>query len=191
MSKIRMLSEDLIGKIAAGDRLNAVEDLHALIGGRLRFVAVRFFRNDFDADDAVQDFWANIVTYAVKCRYTVNTFSYLMKCFENQCKMTLRKKNARKNVLSVEDVDRYESLSSDGGLNVRQIALKQTFLKAQKRMTDDERRVFAFVLYDEATVRDVAKELNMSKSQVARVRQSAMQKLEQALREDGWDKNGN
>ena len=63
--EIRAKIDELLGKIAAGDRLNAVEDLHALIGGRLRFVAVRFFRNDFDADDAVQDFWANIVTYAV------------------------------------------------------------------------------------------------------------------------------
>ena len=176
----------LIERIRRGDK-DAVAALHALLGNKLRFIAVKFFHNDFDADDAVQDFWLHIVDYCQKYKFSVNAYSYLCKCFENQCLSALRKKGVRERVMSVEDVALYER--PQGDVSERQYALKQTFERAEKEMTDDERRVFALSLYGDETVREIADELGMSKSQAARLRASAVEKVKAALIKDGWDKN--
>ena len=70
---------------------------------------------------------------------------------------------------------------------MRQQDLKESFAKARERMTPKERQVFALVCYAEASVREIAKQLGLSKSAAARLRKSMTDKLKQTLTEDGWD----
>jgi len=48
-----------INKIKNGED-EFLEPLHNLIGPTLRHIALRYLKNNFDADDLVQDFWLDI-----------------------------------------------------------------------------------------------------------------------------------
>ena len=179
-----------INNIRAGRLEPAVTDLHKHMGNHLHFIAYKYFRDQAKAMDLVQDFWLNIEKYCRKCRYLQNGFNYLTKIFENNCKMQVRKDNATCAKLLPEDVGAFaEVLSADEESLFRQTALKATFDKALKTMTEEEAAVFKLVCYGNKTVREMSEELSISRSTVGRVRKSMMEKLKAALIEDGWDKD--
>lgn len=177
---------DCIARIKNGE-LNAVSDLHTLLGNRIRFIALKYMKKTYDADDEVQNFWADIVKYCNKCKYLTNGFDYLTTCFENQCKMRLRSAK-RHCAVDYETIERYEA-GIDPGIALRQIALKKSFDRAKERMTEEERIVFALTCYGGENVRAIAEEIGKSKSQTERIKQKAMEKVKTVLIEDGWDKD--
>lgn len=167
--------------------MGAVRDLHAFLGNRIRFIALKYMKNSFDADDETQSFWSEIGVYCAKCGYFTNAADYLCTCFENQCRMRLRAQKRQAKTVSLEDVENYEA-GTKYDLTMRQYALKQSFERAAKQMTEEERLVFALVCYEEKSVREIASELRLSRSHVERTRQKVMAILKRTLTEDGWDK---
>jgi len=178
-----------ISRIKRGDHVRAVEDLYDLIGRPIRLIATKYFGNSFDIDDAAQDFWANVVEFCQKCRPFSNGYNYLLKCFENQCRMNIRAERKATGRMSVSDLADYENrLVARDGLSAEETALRMSFEKALKLMTEEERAVYALTLYGEKTVREAAETLGFSKSKTDRIKQSVMEKLKTVLTIDGWDK---
>lgn len=179
-----------IQRIRAEDQNNAIIELHNLMGNHLHFIAYKYLKTDIEAEDVIQDFWADIRKYCNNYHYLRNGFNYLTKIFENLCKMKLRKINTTQKNISPHDVSTFaEVLATDEETPFRQMALKLTFEKAMKEMTVEELMVFKYVCYSNKIVRQIAEELVLSKSSVSRLRKSMMKKLEKALIEDGWDKD--
>lgn len=180
-----------IQRIKAGDQGDAIIELHKLMGNHLHFIAYKYFKNNIEEEDVIQDFWMDIRKYCNKCRYLKNGFNYLTKIFENNCKIQLRKSNAKQRNIVTNDISAFaEVLATDENTPFRQIALRLTFEKAMKLMTLDELTIFKYVCYSGKTVREIAEELHCSKSSVDRTRKTMMEKLEKVLIEDGWDKDG-
>ncbi|NCA66484.1 MAG: sigma-70 family RNA polymerase sigma factor [Clostridia bacterium] len=167
----------------------AITVLHEHMGSHLYFIAVRYLKNRMEAEDAVQDFWLDIHKYCSRCWYVANGFNYFTKIFENLVKMRLRKQKRNILPLNIDDIAEFEKSTEDLDLLVRQIALRDTFDRAIIQMTDDEKKVFMLVCYEEKTVRQIAKVLFISKSNVQRLRQRAIDIVKQVLIEDGWDKD--
>ena len=176
-----------IDRIKSGEGRAPIEDLYALIGNSIRFAALRYLGDSPEAEDVVQDFWLHIEGICAKCAWTFNGYGYLRKAFDNMCRSRLRSLARAPQGVDVEVLDAYEAKGGDPELTVRQQALKESFAKAQAKMNEEERRVFALVCYEEMSVRDMAKQLDMSKSQVARIRKSMTETLRAVLIEDGWD----
>ena len=178
-----------ISRIKRGDRTRAVEELYDLIGRPIRVVANKYFSNAFDVDDAVQDFWASIVDFCQKCRYFTNGYNYLLKCFENLCRMNVRSEHRAAGRMSVSDIADYENkLVAKEGLSAEETALRASFEKAVKGLTEEERAVYVLTLYGEKTVREAAEELGFSKSKTDRIKKSVLEKIKSTLIADGWDK---
>ena len=188
LGKVEKINKCII-RIRRGDYTHAVEELYDLIGRPLRVIAHKYFSNDYDVDDAVQDFWASVVDFCQKCRYFTNGYNYLLKCFENLCRMSVRAEKRAMGRMSVSDIADYENkLEAKEGLSAEETALRVTFEKAVKAMTEEERAVYVLTLYGEKTVREAAKELGFSKSKTDRIKQSVMEKIKSTLLGDGWDK---
>lgn len=176
----------IVKRIKDGE-IGAVRDLHALLGNRIKFISLKFMKDSFDAEDETQEFWAKITVYCAKCGYFTNAADFLCACFVNQCRMRLRAKKREIRTVTLEDVERFETGAAYYDTDVRRYALKQSFDRAKKKMSDEEKLVFALICYEEMSVREAAKELGWSKSKAERVRQGMMKILKQTLTEDGWD----
>ncbi|NCA68353.1 MAG: sigma-70 family RNA polymerase sigma factor [Clostridia bacterium] len=168
---------------------DAVTDLHNYMGTHLTFIAIRYLKNPDRAEDAVQDFWADIHKYCNRCWYVANGFNYFTKIFENMLKMRLRKEKRIIIPLNIDDIIEHDNYTENIDLLIRQIALRETFARGLSRMTDNEKRVFLLVCYEDKTVRQIAKILQLSKSNVERLKQSSTAIIKTVLIEDGWDKD--
>ncbi|MBO4535243.1 MAG: sigma-70 family RNA polymerase sigma factor [Clostridia bacterium] len=178
-----------IDRIKSGEGRAPIEDLYALLGNSIRFAALRYLGDTPEAEDVVQDFWLHIEGICAKCALTFNGYGFLRKAFDNLCRDRLRSLARAPQGVDTEVLDAYDG-GGDPELTVRQQALKESFAKAQSKMNEEERKVFALVCYEEMSVRDIAKVLDMSKSQVARIRKSMTDILKAVLIEDGWDTSG-
>jgi len=158
------------------------------MGNRLKFIAIKFFKNSYDADDLVQDFWLDIKKHCSKFWYSTNGYGYLAKILQNMAITKLRKASKRQPPLTLNDIIEFEDKKYDFERTIRQASLCETFERGMNLMTEEERKVFALICYEEMTVRGIAKELNISKSTAERLRQSALKILGKILAEEGWDK---
>ncbi len=58
---------------------NALEALYFEMSATLRFIALKYLKNEMDADDLVQDFWADIYKIADGFVFVQNGYQYLCK----------------------------------------------------------------------------------------------------------------
>lgn len=56
-------------------------------------------------------------------------------------------------------------------------------------LNDTEKMIIYMIYWEEKTIRDCAKIIKISKSQVSRIKRAACEKLKGILQEDGWDKD--
>lgn len=177
-----------ISDIKHGDD-EAVTRLHKFMGNHLKFIALKFLKNETEAEDLIQDFWLDIKKYCEKNWYSANGFNYLTKIFQNLARMRLRQLHRRKEPLSLKEIQEFENPKTDFNYTERQIALRSSFERGMALMSEPERMVFSFVCYEDMTIRQIAKELHMPKTNIGKLRQQAMNILTQVLIEDGWDKD--
>ena len=177
---------DCIVQIKNGNTA-AIESLHDAIGVSLRFIAFHYFGSWSAADDVTQEFWLNIETYCKKYRYMGNGYHYLARVFDNLCRQNYNERQGKSSIISLEVINEFEeNLVVDSDIDFNRLALRQSFDKARARMNDEEKLVFAMILYGEMSVRDIARATEFSRSKAARIRQSCMSILKQTLDDDGW-----
>ena len=171
-----------IQRIKAGDQGDAIIELHKLMGNHLHFIAYKYFKINIEEEDVIQDFWMDIRKYCNKCRYLKNGFNYLTKIFENNCKIQLRKSNAKQRNIVTNDISAFaEVLATDENTPFRQIALRLTFEKAMKLMTLDELTIFKYVCYSGKTVREIAEQVGLSSSRITRIVQASLNHIREYL----------
>lgn len=159
--------------------MQSVCTLHSLMGGVLRHIALRYSGNVHDSDDIVQDFWADIFEIASKYRYNTNAFAFLCKSFTNTA-INYCIKKGRDISKKVYYVD-YENMASDNGNCIEGAVLESVVESAISQLDDDEKAVVQLTYFEDMTVREIAKCLGRSKSQVSRIKISALQNLKQKL----------
>ena len=69
---------DLIVGIKRGDD-HCVYELHSIISPTIRYIALKYLRNEEDAQDMIQDFWADIDNICKFFLFSKNGFNYLCK----------------------------------------------------------------------------------------------------------------
>ena len=164
----------LILAVADGfaDCLDGILDI---AGGKMMAVAISYVGRDL-AEDVLHDSFIKIARFAKSYRRGMNPYGWIMKIVKNTAIDYLKSKKVRAEVSSEE----FFSLSSqDYSPEKREsaIALEQ----AMQKLEPDERKIIYLVYFLDLTVREIAGELNMSKSAVQRLKEKAEEKLKNLL----------
>lgn len=155
----------------------ALVSLYDLISPTLRFIALKYLRNETDAEDLEQDFWIHISKIAEKFSYFQNAYSYLCKVMTNMAINRYKRLHDGKEV-SIEYVDYNKIYSYEDTESADQ---RMAVQNAINRLEPDERIVIQLSAFEDKTITQIAKEIGMSKSAVGRLKLSAQEKLKNYL----------
>jgi len=165
-----------------------VDILYYLIAQRLRYIALRYLRNEEDVRDIVQDFWADIYENAKNFAYEENGYSYL--CRIMTC-MSINRYNKihgeRQKVVEFTEtshINPFDELAFVENLDYK-IAVKKALLN----LDPIEQAVMQLIIYEDKTIEQIAKILKVSKSKVGRAKLAAEEKLKKDLSEFKWEKS--
>ncbi len=170
---------EYINGIKTGDD-HCLEMLYSTISANVRHIALKYLKNEFDADDLVQDFWADIHKISLGFIFNQNGFSYLCKVMTRRAINRYRQIH-REKCQKIDFVD-YQNLehcvAKDDIENCeRNIVLDNAIAQLSKM----EKIVIQLVYFEDKTVREIAKELKISKSQVSNIKIAAIEKLKKEL----------
>ena len=154
---------------------DCLDGILKLAGGRMMAVAVSIVGRDY-AEDVLHDSFIKIARFAKSYRRGTSPYGWLMKIVRNTALDFLKSKNRRKEV-SEEEFFALSSLDYSPERKENAIALEQ----ALSRLEPDERKIIYYIYYLDMTVREIADELNMSKSAVQRLKDKAEAKLKNEL----------
>ncbi len=166
--------------IKAGDN-ECLELLYSRISANLRHIALKYLKNADDADDLVQDFWADIYKTAKGFVFSQNGFSYLCNTMTwmaiNRCKKL--HKESHKN----SDIYVNYSAFEQGSYNEKFDQSEQNILinNAINKLSEVERIIIQLVFFEDKSTRGIARELKISKSLVSKLKIKAMDKLKHEL----------
>lgn len=155
---------------------DCVHNLYIKISPMIRYIAYKYCYGQCYAEDLIQDFWADIYLVADKFTYFRNAYSYLYKVMISRAKNRYRE--MKNDSSRKEDFVEYKVLLSAND-------------KAQENMTDEiltmkaglekldkvENIIIQKIYFEEKTIRQIGKELDIPKSTVERIKQRAIQKL--------------
>ena len=162
-----------IEKIKEEYNRDAVYELHTLIGASIRYIAFNYAKNSVDAEDLVQDFWANIFEIAKGFRYNTNGKSYLLKVMTNRS-INAYQKRKRETEAYFAMATPEDSKTVDENTVVKDIYNKTLIEKCFAKLTEQEKFIIKETYFLDKTVRDIAEEMNISKSVVSKIKQKAL-----------------
>lgn len=164
-----------LDNLAKGDA-RALDNIY-LLCSRQMFALVRsIVKNTHDAEDIVQDTFIKLVSSIDSFSSGSNGYAWVMKITRNNALDFLRKRGRR----AEENIDDFFNLSEGGyDENKRDTAIMLEM--AIKKLDDMEKRLIYYSYYLDMTVREIAKELHISKSAVSRQLQRTEENLKKFL----------
>ena len=164
----------LIQRIKRGDAA-ALDEIFALMGKRMVALARGIVGSQADAEDVVSESFLKLVKYASSYREG-NAYGFLMRIVRNTALDYLRR-NRR---TATEDIDAIFSLADERySPEKREDAL---FLeRAVRSLPPLEKRIIYYRYYLDYTVREIAREENISKSSAERAISRAEEMLKKSL----------
>jgi len=179
------INKHLLG-VKSGD-VRSLELLYEEISPAIWHIALKYLQNELDAEDLVQDFWADIERIAAGFKFLQNGFSYLCKVMTRMALNRYKSLHSRK-IKQVQYVD-YEKfcLATD---DTDSIELNFSIESAMNKLSEKERTIIQLTYFEDKTVREIAKELKISKSQVSELKLTAIDKMKAELDENFVDKHG-
>lgn len=178
--KINIVNGALL-KIKRGDE-EGVNELYREISHTLRYIALKYLQNDEEADDLVQDFWADIFHIAAKASYIYNGFAYLCKVMNRRAITRYKKINGSKEVIGYVDYASIDSASADFS---DETDLRITVESAMNLLDEQEKIVIQETYFEGKNIRQIAMDIGLSKSKVGRLKLSALKKMQNFLDESG------
>lgn len=171
--KSEKINEALIG--IKNGKAECVSELYVEIAPTMRYIALKYVRNDADADDLVQDFWADIYKIASGFFYMSNAFAFLCKVMTRREINRYREMHSGREV-SIDFVD-YSVIDRDAEFTFEQAETKSAVEKAMTSLTDQEKIVIQETYFEEKTLRAIAHDMKLSVQQVSRLKTDAMEKM--------------
>ncbi len=191
-----------VNGVKTGDKVS-LELLYSAVSSTIRHIALRYLKNEPDADDLVQDFWADIYKISLGFVFCQNAFSYLCKVITRRA-LNRYKKIHRERCQNIEYVDyrhlnscaqpenlvKYQqpSTADDAIEKLEQEELNLVVDQAIDRLSSIEKIIIQMVFFEDKTVREIARELKISKSLVSKQKIIAIEKLKTLLDEYFVDK---
>ncbi|MDR0856293.1 MAG: sigma-70 family RNA polymerase sigma factor [Clostridiales bacterium] len=166
----------LIEGVAMGER-ESLSEIYRLAGGRMLSVAMGYAKSLPFAEDILQDVFIKVAQSAHTFLHGTNGYAWLCTIVRNTALNALRAEKHRRG----EDIDSFFSLSDpkDGFGEIENASLVH---KAMQALDKEERLMIWLKYFNEMTVREIAAEVNVSKSTVADRIAKAEEKMKRVLR---------
>lgn len=171
--KSEKINEALIG--IKNGKAECVSELYAEIAPTMRYIALKYVRNDADADDLVQDFWADIYKISSGFFYMNNGFAFLCKVMTHRAINRYREMHSGREV-SIDFVD-YSVIDHGAEFTIEQTETKNAVEKAMAELSDQEKIVIQETYFEEKTLRSIAHDMKLTVRQVAQLKTDAMEKM--------------
>ncbi len=169
---------------ALGDK-ESVRLLYETVGGHLYYVAFRYLEDEEKAKDVTSEFWSDIYEIAAKFTLSFNGYAYLKRIMVNRSLDYIRK-HKREVPLTDGIIEAYERANPvDDGFEGQE--LNEAVRRGLATLSPTEKKIVYMVFWENATIREIAKTLNTSKSAADRAKQAAIKKLKDYLTAEGWD----
>ena len=153
-----------------------VEQLWEEVSFMVRHIGLKYLHAEEAAQDFVQEFWADIHKIAQGFVFSRNGRAYLRKVATNRAINCYRKqKREAAYVIYVEDFAYPEARTEEDQ------ALRVAVSQAMNALSETERIIIQSAFFEQKTVRQIASELGLSKSQVARLKDRALETLKELL----------
>lgn len=182
--KINAINSYLLG-VKAGDKLS-LELLYKEISPTIRYIAFKYLKNESEANDVIQDFWADIYRIAAGFISIQNAFSYLCKVMTrmsiNRFRLITRDK---RNVVQYVDYENYAQTT-----DIEQTEVSLYVESAMKKLTETEKIIIQLTYFEQMTIREIAKVLKVSKTLVGKLKLRAISTMKSELCQYFVDKTG-
>ena len=165
----------LIIAVANGSA-DSLDGILKLAGGQMLAVALGIVGRDY-AEDVLHDSFIKIARFAKSFRPGMSAYGWIMKIVRNTALDYVKSKKIRAEV-SEEALYSLSSLDYSPEKRENAIMLEGAISKLEK----DERKIIYLIYYLDMTVREIADEMNMSKSAVQRLKEKAEEKLKNLLK---------
>ena len=136
-------TKDAINKclteIRKGDR-ESVNTLYDLMAPYIRYIALQYTDNTFDADDLIQDFWRDIFKTAARFVNIGNGYAYLCNAMQKRAEK-FRCKNAEQRKVMLHYVDYSGLRYDDENVDFKVAELKHVVGKAIDELSENEKTV--------------------------------------------------
>ena len=165
----------LILAVADG-HADCLDGIYALSGARMYAVALSVVGRDY-AEDVLHDSIIKIARFAYKYRRDMNPFGWVLKIVRNTALDCLRTRRLHAEV-STEEFFSLTSLDYSPENRENALMLEQ----ALSKLDADEKKIIYYIYYLDMTVREIAAELDLSKSAVQRIKDRAEAKLKTLLK---------
>ena len=185
MSDYKQKIEDVnmaLEKIKRGDA-DGIAKLYYEMSHTLRYIALKYLQNDANADDLVPDFWGDLKHIADRFIYVQNGFAYLCRVMKRRAINRYKMITGRKEV-NISYVD-YATLAEASSDFSEQKDLQVSVEIAMKILNEQEKIIIQETYFEDKNIRQIAKDIGMSKSKVGRLKQSALKKMKNFFDESG------
>ncbi len=161
--------------------------LYELVEPTLRHIALRYMGDEDEALDLEQDFWADIYRICDAFIFFNNGFSYLCKVMTrmalNRLKYLKRRKGNNVRFVDYSRIECYDHSQLTDNLDSK-LAVDE----ALSKLSDLENEIIQLCIFEGKTVRQIASELKLSKSNVGRIQKEALKKIKSEIFLIFWDK---
>ena len=158
----------------------SLNKLYHLIGHTIKYISLKYLKNEDDALDLEQDFWADIYTISDKYIYILNGFSYLCIVMTRMAINRYRKLHGEK-LRVVHVVDYNELHHFDENETIDSIDTRISVQSALNKLDETSQKIMQLQIFEKRTIVQIAEELKISKSTVGRKKLAAEEKLMQEL----------
>ncbi len=177
---------ELLTKIRLGDK-DSILCLYKIMSPTIRYIALKYLKNESEADDLVQDFWYDIKKFANGFLIHKNAYGYLCKVMTRQALNRLKKLNRQfQNQIEFIDYLKLENYQTEDPMEI--VDLRNDINVAMLKLTDKQQIIIQQTYFEDKTIRQIAKVLGISKTQVGRLKNEAIEILKIELSKKGWDK---
>lgn len=179
--KIQLINK-LIYEVRCGDR-ESLNKLYDIMSPTIWHIALKYLRNQSDAQDVVQQFWADIYKTTSSFLFMQNGFSFLCKVMTrktiNACKKLNRERRA---TISFVDYSAIEKSTSDD--NLENARLKIMVEEALKSLSEIQRIIIQETYFEQKTIREISKELHIPTTTVFEEKKRAIKTLKAIFEKD-------
>lgn len=166
----------LIIMVRGGDK-RALSEIYRIAGGRMLSIAMGLMRNKQLAEDILHDSFIKVARFCSQYKENTNAYAWLCTIVRN----TALNKIKSENLTRTSDIDEFFNLAADNLTEAdsdRVIDIEN----AMKMLKPRERTAIWLKYYNDMTVREIAKELDMPRSSVGDIILSAEKKLKDILK---------
>jgi len=149
--------DDALRAMKRGD--DALEEVYALIGGRMFALAVGILKNAADAEDIVQECLVKIYLNVSGYKAGTNAYAWVMRIVRNACFSFLRKKKLR----AEENIDEFFSLT-DKNYSPESMDEAAALESAIAKLPHELKEMIYYRYYLDMTVREIAEEKGCSRA---------------------------